>query len=85
MTPSEKKQFDNLFVFVFKVAEEFFTFRGQYGPVSKLETRHFLVGPKIAEEFEVQIAQGKFDLHTFEMKHKYICAVWSIVFLQFDC
>ena len=30
--------------------------------MSKLETRHFLVGPKIAEEFEVTIAQGK-SLH----------------------
>ena len=30
--------------------------------MSKLETRHFLIGPKIAEEFEVHIAQGK-SLH----------------------
>ena len=27
--------------------------------MDKLETRHFLVGPKIAEEFEVTIEQGK--------------------------
>ena len=45
-----------------QVAEDFFNLRGQYGPVSKLETRHFLVGPNIAEEFEVVIAQGK-SLH----------------------
>jgi len=38
-----------------QVADDFFRLRGQYGPVSKLETRHFLIGPKIAEEFEVTI------------------------------
>ena len=27
--------------------------------MDRLETRHFLVGPKIAEEFEVTIEQGK--------------------------
>merc|ERR1719510_2545990 len=42
-----------------KVADDFFKFREEYGPVDKLSTRHFLVGPKIAEEFEVTIEQGK--------------------------
>ncbi|XP_040573136.1 pyruvate carboxylase 1 [Lepeophtheirus salmonis] len=42
-----------------KVAEDFFTFRNQYGPVDKFNTRHFLIGPKIAEEFEVTIERGK--------------------------
>ena len=42
-----------------KVAEDFFKFRELYGPVDKLSTRHFLVGPKIAESFEVTIEQGK--------------------------
>ena len=42
-----------------QVSEDFFRFREKYGPVDKLETRHFLVGPKIAEEFEVTIEQGK--------------------------
>jgi len=41
------------------VAEDFFKFRELYGPVDKLSTRHFLVGPKIAESFEVTIEQGK--------------------------
>lgn len=41
------------------MAEDFFRFREEYGPVDKLGTRHFLVGPKIAEEFEVTIEQGK--------------------------
>ncbi len=41
------------------MANEFFEFRHKYGPVDKLRTRHFLVGPKIAEEFEVTIEQGK--------------------------
>ena len=42
-----------------KVAEEYFAFRNAYGPVDKLETRHFLIGPSIAEEFEVTIEQGQ--------------------------
>ena len=42
-----------------KVAEDFFRFRDQFGPVDRLGTRVFLVGPKIAEEFEVTIEQGK--------------------------
>ena len=42
-----------------KVADDFFKFREENGPVDKLSTRHFLVGPKIAEEFEVTIEQGK--------------------------
>merc|ERR1719412_1154684 len=42
-----------------KVADDFFKFRELYGPVDKLSTRHFLVGPKIAESFEVTIEQGK--------------------------
>jgi len=41
------------------VAKEFFKFREQYGPVDKLETRHFLVGPEMGEEFEVTIEKGK--------------------------
>ena len=35
------------------VAAEFFQFRDKYGPVDKLDTRIFLVGPRVAEEFEV--------------------------------
>jgi len=42
-----------------KVAEDFFQNRAKWGPVDKLSTRHFLTGPKIAEEFEVTIEQGK--------------------------
>jgi len=41
------------------VAKEFFKFREQYGPVSKLSTRHFLVGPDMGEEFEVPLEKGK--------------------------
>lgn len=36
-----------------QVTEDFLTFREQYGPVDKLDTRIFLVGPKVGEEFEV--------------------------------
>merc|ERR1719411_635480 len=42
-----------------KEAKDFFKFRQQYGPVDKLETRHFLVGPEMGEEFEVTIEKGK--------------------------
>jgi len=41
------------------VAKEFFKFRNTYGPVDKLETRHFLVGPDMGEEFDVTIEKGK--------------------------
>ncbi|KAF4519746.1 hypothetical protein B566_EDAN010339 [Ephemera danica] len=41
------------------VAEEFFEFRDNFGPVDKLDTRVFLTGPKVGEEFEVTIAKGK--------------------------
>merc|ERR1719483_1223807 len=41
------------------VAKEFFKFREEYGPVNKLETRHFLVGPEMGEEFNVTIEKGK--------------------------
>jgi len=41
------------------VAKEFFKFKTTYGPVDKLETRHFLVGPDMGEDFEVTIEKGK--------------------------
>lgn len=36
-----------------KVMEEYLEFRHLYGPVEKLQSRIFFVGPKIAEELEV--------------------------------
>lgn len=42
-----------------QVTEEYLTFREQFGPVDKLDTRIFLVGPKVGEEFEVTIEKGK--------------------------
>ncbi|XP_023246746.1 pyruvate carboxylase, mitochondrial-like [Copidosoma floridanum] len=42
-----------------KVTEDFLNFREIFGPVDKLETRIFLTGPKVGEEFEVAIAKGK--------------------------
>lgn len=42
-----------------KVCDDFLTFRNTYGPVDCLNTRIFLVGPKVAEEFEVNIEKGK--------------------------
>lgn len=42
-----------------KVFDDFSKFRQEFGPVSLLDTRIFLVGPKIGEEFEVTLEQGK--------------------------
>lgn len=42
-----------------QVTKEYLTFRDEYGPVDKLDTRMFLVGPKVGEEFEVTIEKGK--------------------------
>lgn len=41
------------------VTDEFLTFRETFGPVDKLDTRIFLTGPKVGEEFEVTIEKGK--------------------------
>jgi pyruvate carboxylase len=35
------------------VTEDFLNFREKFGPVDKLDTRIFLTGPKVGEEFEV--------------------------------
>lgn len=37
------------------VTNEYLTFREEYGPVDKLDTRIFLTGPKVGENFEVSI------------------------------
>lgn len=42
-----------------KVFQDFAHFRETYGPVDKLDTRIFLVGPKTGDEFEVMIERGK--------------------------
>lgn len=42
-----------------KVTEDYLRFKDQYGPVDKLDTRIFFTGPKVAEEFEVEIEKGK--------------------------
>ncbi|XP_030076137.1 pyruvate carboxylase, mitochondrial isoform X1 [Microcaecilia unicolor] len=42
-----------------KVFDEFKDFNSQFGPVECLSTRLFLDGPKIAEEFEVELERGK--------------------------
>lgn len=38
-----------------KVTDSFIAFRNEYGPVSLLNTRIFLEGPSVGEEFEVKI------------------------------
>ncbi|KPP72203.1 hypothetical protein Z043_108823 [Scleropages formosus] len=42
-----------------KVFQEFKEFTSNFGPVDCLNTRLFLDGPKIAEEFEVELERGK--------------------------
>ncbi|KAM9425996.1 pyruvate carboxylase, mitochondrial-like [Pholidichthys leucotaenia] len=42
-----------------KVFQEFKEFTANFGPVDCLSTRLFLDGPKIAEEFEVELERGK--------------------------
>ncbi|KAM9451193.1 pyruvate carboxylase a [Clarias gariepinus] len=42
-----------------KVFQEFKDFTNTFGPVDCLNTRLFLDGPKIAEEFEVELERGK--------------------------
>lgn len=42
-----------------QVTEDFLRFQKQFGPVDKLDTRVFLTGPKVGEEFEVAIERGK--------------------------
>uniref|UniRef100_A0A2M4A2E8 Pyruvate carboxylase n=1 Tax=Anopheles triannulatus TaxID=58253 RepID=A0A2M4A2E8_9DIPT len=42
-----------------QVTNDFLNFRDSYGPVDKLNTRVFLTGPKVGEEFEVSIEKGK--------------------------
>ncbi|XP_021370630.1 pyruvate carboxylase, mitochondrial-like isoform X2 [Mizuhopecten yessoensis] len=42
-----------------KVTDDFLEFRSRYGPVDCLDTKMFLVGPKMAQEIEVNIEKGK--------------------------
>lgn len=42
-----------------QVTKDYLNFRTDYGPVDKLNTRIFLTGPKVGEEFEVTIEKGK--------------------------
>lgn len=42
-----------------KVKDEYLKFVNDYGPVTKLDTRIFLTGPKVGEEFEVTLERGK--------------------------
>lgn len=42
-----------------QVTNDYLTFRENFGPVDKLDTRIFLTGPKVGEEFDVTIEKGK--------------------------
>ncbi|XP_015171576.1 PREDICTED: pyruvate carboxylase, mitochondrial isoform X2 [Polistes dominula] len=41
------------------VTNDYLNFKEQFGPVDKLETRIFLTGPKVGEDFDVSIEKGK--------------------------
>jgi pyruvate carboxylase len=41
------------------VCDDYISFRNEFGPVTLLDTRIFLEGPKVGEEFEVEIEKGK--------------------------
>lgn len=47
-----------------KVAQDYFRHRDRFGPVDKLDTRTFFIGPKVTESLEVEIDTGK----TLEIK-----------------
>ena len=34
-------------------------YEGEFGPVDRLETRHFLVGPEMGEDIDVVLEKGK--------------------------
>lgn len=40
-----------------KVCDDYIKFRQEFGPVALLDTRIFLTGPKVGEEFEVSACQ----------------------------
>ncbi|KRF97599.1 uncharacterized protein Dwil_GK20962, isoform B [Drosophila willistoni] len=42
-----------------QVTNDYLHFREKFGPVDKLDTRIFLTGPKVGEEFEVSLEKGK--------------------------
>lgn len=42
-----------------KVFDDYVEFNSKYGPVDKLDTRRFLVGPDIAQELDIEIEKGK--------------------------
>jgi pyruvate carboxylase len=48
-----------------QVTDEYLTFRESFGPVDKLDTRIFLIGPKVGEEFEVRKIYFNFYLTIF--------------------
>lgn len=42
-----------------KVTTDYLSFKEQFGPVDKMETRIFLTGPKVGEVFDITIEKGK--------------------------
>lgn len=42
-----------------KVTDDYLTFENEYGPVWLLDTDIFLYGPRIGQEFEIQLEKGK--------------------------
>ena len=42
-----------------KVTEDFLKFKMEYGKVSVLDTKTFLVGPKVGQELSIELSPGK--------------------------
>lgn len=44
-----------------KVTDDYIKFREEFGPVTLLETKIFLDGPRVGEEFEANLNSNKFS------------------------
>ena len=46
-----------------RVFDDFHVFRRKYGPVDKIDTKNFLVGPDIAEDIDVSLVDNYTSFH----------------------
>lgn len=47
------------------VTDEYLTFKEEFGPVDKLDTRIFLTGPKVGENFEVSFLNINYLIYEY--------------------
>ncbi|XP_026741736.1 pyruvate carboxylase, mitochondrial isoform X2 [Trichoplusia ni] len=68
-----------------QVANDFFRIRDKYGPVKHLDTKTFLVGPKVGETIEVKIERGKtLDIKTIAVSDEMTAAGEREVFFELN-